>query len=331
MGIMSVMAASGGLPPRATLSFVYSESTADATLNVATLGGYRAGKSDITITVNSGVYLWATTITGAGLTLSGGATGDTVILVNNGFIIGKGGNANIAVDYQTMTPAQNGGTALSLGFNTTVNNSAGYIGGGGGGGSGYRSYFSNGGVGTYECYGGGGGAGGGSGGSVASYSTNSPPPYSSPPIEGGAIGTQGSPVSGGRIIPGAASVNLLVLTAEEFGFDSNSSPGSDAGGAGNAQALKTVGTFRSTGGGAGVAGTVSATGVASPQTGAISYRVLGAGGGWGASGCASIQVKTGVNYTPPGGAGGKAVALNGKTITWVGGVASSSRAYGAVS
>ena len=66
----------GGGPGRATPTYTFAANTADASINVASLGGYVAGKSDITITVNSGIYLWASVNTGAGLTLTGGTTGD---------------------------------------------------------------------------------------------------------------------------------------------------------------------------------------------------------------------------------------------------------------
>ena len=118
---------------------------------MTSISGYVSGKSDITITVNSGVYLYATSNSNAGLSLLGGGTGDTITLVNNGFILGQGGEGFKA---PTQTAPTAGGTALSLAFNTTVNNTnaSAYIAGGGGGGGGGDA-------------GGGGGAGGGNGGS----------------------------------------------------------------------------------------------------------------------------------------------------------------------
>lgn len=72
-----------------------------------------------------------------------------LIIQNNGYIMGCGGNGGETLSIGTL--ATSGGPAISLGTYTLLNNS-GYIGGGGGGGD----------RGPYE--GGGGGAGGGIGG-----------------------------------------------------------------------------------------------------------------------------------------------------------------------
>ena len=136
-----------------SISYTFTTSTANAALNVSSIGGYSAGKSDITVTNNSGIYLYATTNTSTyGLNLTGGTTGDTVTLVNNGYIMGKGGDGGVATG---AGPGFVGGPAINVGIgvNITINNTnaSAYIGGGGGGGG----AFSN---------GGGGGAGGGTGG-----------------------------------------------------------------------------------------------------------------------------------------------------------------------
>lgn len=334
MSVMSVLVSSGGLPPRSSFSYIYSSNTADALLSVTALPGYRAGKSDITITVDSGIYLWATTTANPGLQLTGGTIGDTITLVNKGFIIGKGGNGALASNISTLSVGENGGPAVSIQFNTTINNQNGYIGGGGGGGGGFKNFFSNGGVNSGSNNGGAGGAGGGSGASSVTYSSNSAPPeYITAPIIGGAVGLQGSPLSSGSIIPGVSTVNYLNQTTEDFAAGGYpSAVGADAGGAGIIYAMKTTGQFTSTGGGGGIAGFTSAVNVASANWGSIDYYITGAGGGWGASGAYSSQnrVSLGVNYIAPPGVGGKGVVLNGKIVTWTGGIASSSRVYGAI-
>jgi hypothetical protein len=141
MTMMSLLVGAGA-KSRAALSYTFSSNTANASLNVTTISGYVSGKSDITITVNTGIYLYSTSTGNSGLTLTGGTSGDTITVVNNGYIMGQGGNGGSGA----------GGPALSLGFPTTVNNTnpVAYIGGGGGGLS----------TGTG---GGGGGAGGGAG------------------------------------------------------------------------------------------------------------------------------------------------------------------------
>jgi hypothetical protein len=63
------------------------------------------------------------------------------------------------------------------------------------------------------------------------------------------------------------------------------------------------------------------------------YGIIGGGGGgWGASGGTGAGVSSASPATTAlraGGAGGRAVALNGRTVTWVAG--NTSRVYGSVS
>jgi hypothetical protein len=80
-----------GKSNRTALSYVFSTNTPSPTINLSALPGYVSGASDITVTVNSGIYVWN------GLNFTGGATGDTVLLVNNGFIMGSGGNGGSGV------------------------------------------------------------------------------------------------------------------------------------------------------------------------------------------------------------------------------------------
>ena len=81
-----------GKSNRAVISFTFTTNTQNAAKDVSTIGGYSAGKSDITITNNSGIYLWSDSTSLYGLNLTGGTTGDTVTLVNNGYIMGRGGD-----------------------------------------------------------------------------------------------------------------------------------------------------------------------------------------------------------------------------------------------
>lgn len=264
------------------LTYTYAANTANAALNVSSLSGYVAGSSYITITVNAGVYLWSDSIATPALTLTGGATGDTIKLVNKGFIMGKGGSTSA------------GGPAVSLSFNTIIDNTdaAAYIGGGGGAGRTGNDGF---GTGT----GGGGGAGGGTGSTATGYIPGTGG-------TGGAVGNSGGNGSGswaggggGRIFPGTGGIG-----------GSGAGVGGGAGGAGSGIA---DGCSLGTGGNGGSAG---ANGSASVDTGVCG----GGGGGWGATGGSSGG---GAGY-----AGGKAVALNGKTVTWVSG--DTTRVYGAV-
>ena len=292
-----------GTQNRVALSVTYASSTANASLNLSGLSGYIAGVSDITITVNSGVYLYATSTGNAGLGLTGGTTGDTLTIVNNGFIIGQGGNGFS----NTSTAATSGGPALSLSLNATINNTNGsaYIAGGGGGG----------GNGTNFEGGGGGGAGGGNGGT--GYSGRA----------GGGGGGVGS--------AGATGTSNTSVTGGSGG-------GSGGGGGGQSGNAKGTTVYGSGGGGGGriLAGTGGAGGVASAgptranggaggsanaagSIGTSNGGGGGGGGGWGASG------GLGSSNRGTAGSGGRAVQLNGRSVTWVSG--NTTRVYGAVS
>jgi hypothetical protein len=298
------MSSAYGKSNRVSLSYTFTSSTPNASLNVTSIGGYVSGKSDITITVNGGVYLYATSTGNYGLTLSGGNTGDTVTLVNKGYIMGMGG-----AGARCSSNGATGGPALSIGFNTTINNanSAAYIGGGGGGGSG-GNY--GGGLGA----GGGGGAGGGSGGPGAVIfvgcatggaggaigaggGTGGIYTYHCPCGGGYAIGGGGG---GGRVFPGSGGAGGCGCS----GYDQGR--GGTAGGGGGGETQCGAGSNGGSGG--------SSNGTGGNPRGCVRYPTIafyagGGGGGWGASG--------GSSQHQSGGAGGKAVALNGHTATFV--------------
>jgi hypothetical protein len=296
-----------GKANRAAISYTYSATTANASLNVTSIAGYIAGKSDITINVNSGVYLYATTSGNAGLTLSGGTTGDTVTLVNNGFIMGMGGTGG---SYNTAYVAPtSSGTALTLGYPTRITNNS-YIAGGGGGGGGAGT----GGAGT-----GGGGAGGGAGGfSQGTSALTAGGTGGSPGSAGGnGNGWQSAPTGaqiaygGGAGGGGGTYVNQGSVYVVTGGGGGRILPGT--GGVGSSGAF-------GKGGNGGGSNTVGLDGTyASPFGGG------GGGGGWGAAGGIGKQTQSGANN--PGSAGGKAIHLNGHSVTWL----TTGTVYGAVS
>lgn len=276
--IHNVLAGSGA---RFIVNTVYSSNTADANINVSTLPGYIAGASDITITVNSGVYVYATSTSNAGMTISGAILGDTVTLVNNGFIMGQGGTGSA----WNGSPST-GGPALNLNTSISVTNNSYIGGGGGGGGKGGEA-------------GGGGGAGGGTGGKGAGSGSAG---------AGGGPGASGSngggfynAGGGGRVMPGSGGQGGFQPAANNFGR------GGTAGGGGAA------GYVGGTGGSGGSAGNTGNNGT-NPGG--------GGGGGWGASG--GFGVDTTIRS---GASGGKAVGLNGNTITWL----TLGTVYGAIS
>lgn len=280
---------------RVSISYTFSSSTTNASLNVASIGGYSAGNSCITVTVNSGVYLWANSTSSYGLNLTGGTTGDTVKLVNSGYIMGQGG-AGAAGSDAVCRAGNAGGPALNVGTGVgiTITNN-GYIGGGGGGG------------GTYCAEGGGGGAGGGAGG----YGGGA----------GGSIGGTGggggfvdceprTGGGGGRIFPGTggAGGSGYFACCVFYGTAANGGGGGGGGGA------------RINGGGAGPGGTGGSANAVGDRGGCTIAG--GGGGGWGAKGGGSG------NSASTGGAGGKAINKNGNSVTFTTGC---SRVYGAIS
>lgn len=162
-----------GKSNRKSLPVIASTQT-NLSINVSTLSGYVAGKSDITITINSGAIISSTTTGSPALTISGAVAGDTVTLINNGTIVGRGGNGGNGGGgthdpFPTVGGA--GGTAISLGCALSITNN-GTIGGGGGGGgggsmySGARNVSTGGGGGGGAGYGTGGTTGGGTGGAT---------------------------------------------------------------------------------------------------------------------------------------------------------------------
>lgn len=315
-----------GKSNRGSASYTFTGSTANASINVTALSGYIAGNTTITITVNSGVYLYSTGTGTPGLTLTGGSGADTLTLINNGIIMGMGGVGGTVygngTDVTSVTAGEAGGNALSIGFSLTIQNNGAIVGGGGGGGGAY-------GLVVFSESGGGGGAGGGTGGST--YINSSIVNYGGGGggLGGGggngaanAGGTSGSASGGGggRIVPGS-SVQTTVGGLYSIG-----------GGANTAGTAVVSGAY---GGGlaAGLGGQAGASGgvcnVKSASEYEPSYQTCGGGGGgWGASGASGARnTVEAIGGVSSGGAGGKCVALNGYTITW----SATGTRYGAIS
>lgn len=119
----------------------------DLYYQVVTSGYYFAGISDITLTINSGIYVGSNSTDIASIIVSGFSVGDTIKIINNGNILGYGGMAGDGQDLGTIPSAanngKNGGDAISLKFPvlSIINN--GIIGGGGGGGAGGTATYSD--------------------------------------------------------------------------------------------------------------------------------------------------------------------------------------------
>jgi hypothetical protein len=106
-----------------SFAFTIASNTQEADLStLATAAGWD-GTTGVLLTIDAGVYLWSDHVNTAGLLVN--IPNSTII--NNGYIIGKGGSAT-----------QNGGSAMSIQSTgiTITNGSGAYIAGGGGGGGG---------------------------------------------------------------------------------------------------------------------------------------------------------------------------------------------------
>lgn len=281
------------------------------------------GSSAASITIASGIYIYATSVGTAGLTIDG-SWPNGITLINNGYIMGMGGTSYTSTALPSVTVAGTagnpGGNAISLGVSCTITNNS-YIAGGGGSGAFAEGKSSMGGSGAP----GGGGAGGGSGNYL--YSSNG---FYSGNVAGGAGGGIGA--SGGN------------ASATPYGADYGSGSGGGGRilpGVGGIGAKYNQPSAAATGGGAGGGGAHGSVVQYNPNYGGpvpIGHTLGGGGGGWGASGGGSYTTSA-ANWTAgsggsgggaavdatgggtktlraSGGAGGKAVALNGFSITW---------------
>lgn len=306
-------------------------------LNDMVANGYVNGSAfTANITINPGVYIWSDSTSLAAFNAEGITGTGTITITNNGFIMGKGGRGgHITNSGATSENGQNGGNAISTSKPLTINNQAGYIGGGGGG----SASASHGGA-PYAP--GAGGAGGGNGGDTFIIDGAGNTTYRAGQV-GGAIGQNGlagSPEgylglyvvtgSGGRIMPGTTSTGPYLPQA---GYNSGSAVGgaSQAGSAGSAvrsyDGKLSLFSYTCIGGGGGYGAAGGNSLIISATVGA--FNVYGGSGG--GSGDAGGDASPLGSYVNAPGTGGKAINTNGNSITWVGGTASSSRSFGAVS
>lgn len=197
-----------GASSSVNISLTLSSNTNNYNIFNSKGGSYVAGKSNVTLTINSGVTVGSTSTGAYALdTGSGWASGDTVTVVNNGTVKGRGANGgaggnatyvsgNDSSVVGTWTNGGNGATggpAFRAQFATTFTNNGSVYGGGGGGGGG-GSYYASLGKSVSNVAGGGGGGGagvnggsGGSGGTASGLGLDS----------SGVSGSSGSATSGG--------------------------------------------------------------------------------------------------------------------------------------
>lgn len=129
---------------RVQINVTINANQSNYVLNTAKASGYVAGISDVTVTINSGIYVSANSTAAYALDVdTSWAAGDTVTIVNNGFIVGMGGAGGGGRNISNTTGSGGsngavGGPALRAQRAVSVTNN-GTIGGGGGGGAGGAS------------------------------------------------------------------------------------------------------------------------------------------------------------------------------------------------
>lgn len=210
-----------GASSTVTIALTISSNTNNYNIFSSKGGTYVAGKSDVTLTINSGVAVGSTsTGTYALDTGTGWATGDTITIVNNGTIKGRGGDGGDGKEYHgypfgaTGVPPSGayggsngggGGNAFRAQFATTFTNNGSVYGGGGGGGGGSANGAIPGYKGNAGYTGGGGGGGGagvnggsgGTGGAAKLYNSNGTLNFTYPSAGNGSSGTASSGGAGG--------------------------------------------------------------------------------------------------------------------------------------
>jgi len=161
---------------------------------------YAAGTTDVTVTVNPGVVVGSSAVpTYAMLVPSAFNPADTVKIVNNGIVIGAGGNGGAGGTARSGTGGfggSAGGNSIYVNRPTTITNNGTVASGGGGGGGGGNNTFISG-------AGGGGGGGGGAG-----YNGGSGGSGGGGPGGSGGTGNPGTAPAGGSGGAGGGSVNL---------------------------------------------------------------------------------------------------------------------------
>jgi len=130
-----MVAAAGAGPSRVDIALVISADSTNVNIYTSATGtgNYVAGESDVTLTINSGIYVGSTSQGTYALTTGAFTTGDTVSIINNGVVIGKGGARGVI----NGGAGGLGGYGFNCNFATTIDNTSGaFYGGGGGGGAG---------------------------------------------------------------------------------------------------------------------------------------------------------------------------------------------------
>ena len=188
-----------------TYPFTISSNQTNANLRTLAVNAGWPGTAKVVATINSGIYISSNSTGTAALTING-AFPNGVELINNGFIIGMGGNGGVGKgqSFPSLGPANGsaGGLALAVSVATTITNGSGTIGGGGGGGGGGGENYVQLSPKSSQTYEGGGGGGGRS--SQAANSSGGAGETSVPtrPPSAGSAGTVSAAGPGGPGVSG---------------------------------------------------------------------------------------------------------------------------------
>jgi hypothetical protein len=298
--------------------------TSNFNLNPTLIPGYVAGQANVDVEIGIGAYLYSSTSGSAAMTISNFAAGDKVKLTISGSIQGKGGKGGSSYYNSSQTMGLPGSDAIeivnSVGAQFTIINNGYLMGGGGGGGS---SFIVS----------GGGGAGGGDGGNSADAGATLAGPTGGGP---GSLGTDGSKVSspipgqyanaatggsgGGAFGSGGSAVRAYPGTGNQNGFFNYAGKAAYGGGSGAGYNFVSGPAFAGDGytgaGGSGINAGGNGTQIL-PRYASNLLALAGGGGGYGASGGGGDGTFQ-TTIRNPGGAGGKAIKLNGATVTYSG-------------
>ena len=247
-------------------AFTISTNQTNANLrSLAVAAGWNQS-TKVVATIGAGIYVSSNSTGTPALTVNGSFPGG-VDLVNNGFIVGMGGNGGNGVNLNVYTPyggsaGSSGGLALSVSTAVSITNN-GTIGGGGGGGGGGGVGATNvgGGCATWTSVGGSGGGGGRTGTTNTSGGSGGVPNGWCANYTGyaGSAGTNSAGGSGGATQAVSNGYAYATGGAGGAGGTWGSAGASGSSGAGNA--ASSGGTSGGSAGGA-VSGNVNITWVA---------------------------------------------------------------------
>lgn len=182
---------------RAAIALTIASNTQnyDVYSNASPSPSYSSGTSDITVTINSGVVVGSSSTGSYAMSVPNAfGAGDTVTIVNNGTVIGRGGSGGAGGRGVPLTfggGGGSGGNALYVNRATIFTNNGTLSGGGGGGGGGSGNAAGGSPKTPSQGYGGGGGGGG------AGYSGGSGGAGGPGPNFPGSPGGSGTTTSGG--------------------------------------------------------------------------------------------------------------------------------------